>query len=96
MAGCAAPTNSKPFVLSDDAATDRLLATHHVAALARTIPAPLICFVEGHSAGATELYLGEDHPDHTVRLGAYRVTADGRVWVNADPTLLDDRWMPVD
>ena len=88
LMGCGA----SGFRLTDEAAMARLMATKHVAELQRKIPAPLTCWVEGSQPDARQLYLGENHSDHTVRVGVYRVTADGRVWVNADPTLLDERW----
>ena len=74
----------------------RLMTTQHVAALQRSNPTPLTCWVEDSRPDVRQLYLGENHPDHTVRLGAYRVTADGRVWMNADPTLREDRWVGVE
>ncbi len=91
VVGCAAPA----FELTEEAAVDRLMATRHVAGLRRENPGPLICFVEDAGPDAVDLYLGEDHPTHTVRVGSYRVTSDGRVWVNSDATLLEDRWVPV-
>jgi hypothetical protein len=90
--GCAAPV----LALTDESAIERLMETKHVADLQRRNSTRLICWVEGSEPGARELYLGENHPDHTVRVGAYRVTADGRVWMNADPTLLEDRWVPIE
>jgi hypothetical protein len=99
--GCAASrpdrTTTPGFVLSDDAALDRLMATRHVADLRSRLPIKLTCWVEASAPDERRLYLGEEHGDHTVRLGAYRVTADGRVWVNADPTfLLEDQWAEVE
>jgi hypothetical protein len=91
VSGCAAPR----FVLTDQSALHRLMATEHVASFSRRIPAPLICWVEGTEPNARFLYLGEDHPTYTVRVGAYRVTSDGRVWVNADDTYLTERWYVV-
>jgi len=44
---------------------------------------------------ALYLYLGDDGPDFTTRIGFYRVTPDGTVWINSDPTGLDDRWTPI-
>jgi hypothetical protein len=72
------------------------MSTKHVAELQRKNPTRLTCWVEGTEADARLLYLGENHPDHTVRVGAYRVTSDGRVWVNADPTLLEAKWAVVE
>jgi hypothetical protein len=92
LTGCAA----QQFRLSDESAMHRLMATKRVADLQRRNPTPLMCWVEGSEPGARELYLGEDHSDHTVRIGAYRVTADGRVWVNADLTLLEDHWAVIE
>jgi hypothetical protein len=92
LTGCAAHA----FQLTDESAMVRLMATKHVAEWQRKHETPLICWVEGTEPDARNLYLGENHPDHTARVGAYRVTADGRVWVNADPTLLKDRWTPID
>ena len=80
------------FKLTDKSAMDRLMATKHVAELQRKNSTRLACRVAGTELDARRLYLGENHSAHTVRIGAYRVTADGRVWVNADRTLLDDRW----
>ena len=72
------------------------MATRHVAALQRGNPTRLICWIERAEPGERDLYLGEDHADHTVRIGAYRVTADGHTWVNIDPTLLADRWARIE
>lgn len=74
----------------------KLMNTRYVANLQKQIPAKFICFVEDSTDTERDLYLGEDHDDHTVRLRACRVTADGRVWVNADETLLEDRWVTID
>jgi len=65
------------------------MGTRYVADLHRENAAPLVCFVEGSEPDARDLYLGEDHPDHTARL------CDGRVWVNGDPTLLKDCWREI-
>lgn len=92
LTGCTSPA----FKLSDKSAVVRLLATRHVVELQRRNPTPLTCWVEGTEPDARRLYLGENHPDHTVRVGAYRVTADGRAWVNTDPTLLEERWTVVE
>ena len=92
LSGCASPA----FKLSDESAVNRLLATRHVANLQRNNPTPLACWVEGAEPDARLLYLGENHSDHTVRVGAYRVTADGRAWVNADPTLFEDKWRVIE
>ncbi len=89
--GCASPA----FRLTDESAMNRLMATRYVADLQRKNPTPLTCWVEDSEPGARLLYLGEDHADHAVRVGAFRVTRDGRVWVNADPTRLEDRWTVV-
>jgi hypothetical protein len=70
----------------------KLIATTHVAGLRANNSTPLICWVEVTEADALELSLGEDHPDHTARIGAYRVTSDGRVWVNEDQTMMKERW----
>jgi hypothetical protein len=91
LAGCA----SSPFQLSDESAVKQLLTTKHVAELHRHNPSPFICWVEGVEPNARELYLGEDHPDHTVRIGSYRVTSDGRVWINDDATGLTERWVVI-
>jgi hypothetical protein len=88
LTGCAAP----PFALTDESAMDALMVTRHVAELQQRHSMPLTCRIEGTDPDARRLYLGESHSDHTVRVGAYRVTSDGRVWVNTDPTLLEDRW----
>jgi hypothetical protein len=90
--GCA----PQRFLLSDESAVSKLLTTKHVADLQRTHEAPLTAWVESVRPDARYLYLGESHPDHTVRVGAYRVTSDGRVWMNADPTLLEDRWVAIE
>jgi hypothetical protein len=92
LTGCASPS----FTLTDESAMNRLLATKYVAELQRTNPVPLTTWVEGTEPGARLLYLGEDHSDHAVRLGAFRVTADGRVWMNADTTRLEDRWITIE
>jgi hypothetical protein len=92
LAGCA----SRSFVLTDRSAMEKLMSTQYVADLQRGNASALMCFVEGSAPDARELYLGEDHPDHTVRLRACRVTADGRVWVNDDPTMLEERWRAVE
>jgi hypothetical protein len=92
ITGCAAPT----FKLSDESAIDRLMATRHVLELQQASPIRLIAWVERREADARPVYLGEDHADHAVRMGAYRVTSDGRVWVNADLMLLDERWVLVE
>jgi hypothetical protein len=75
---------------------DKLMQTRYVADLQTRIPAHLVCFVEDSTATERDLYLGENQPDHTVRLRACRVTSDGRVWVNADETLLEDRWIVIE
>ncbi len=92
LAGCAAPT----FKLSDESAIEKLMGTRHVAELQRENPTPLTCWVEDSEPDARQLYLGEDHQDHTVRAGTYRVTADGRVWLNADPALPEDAWTVIE
>jgi hypothetical protein len=92
LTGCGA----RAFELTDRSAMDRLMATKHVAALRGRIAAPLTCRVEGVEPDARRLYLGESHDTHTVRVGAYRVTADGRAWRNADPTLLEERWTAIE
>lgn len=92
VTGCAGPT----FRLTDESAMDRLMATQHVAELQRNNPTPLTCWVEGADPNARQMYLGENHADHTVRVGTYRVTSDGRVWVNADPTQLEEQWAIVE
>jgi hypothetical protein len=92
LGGCAA----RGFNLSDESAMDRLMSTKHVAKLQRNSPTPLTCRVEDVEPDARLLYLGESHADHTVRVGTYRVTSDGRVWLNADSTLLEDRWVIVE
>jgi hypothetical protein len=91
LMACAAPA----FRLTDDSAIDRLMTTRHVAELQRQNPMPLTCWAEGAHADARELYLGENHPDHTVRIGAYRVTADGRVWMNGAATRPEHRWIAI-
>jgi hypothetical protein len=91
LAGCAAPA----FKLSDESARVRLMETEYVSELQRKNPTQLVCWIEGTEPGARDLYLGENHPDHTVRVGAFRVTADGRVWINSDRTLLEDQWAPI-
>jgi hypothetical protein len=92
FAGCV----RQKFVLTDDSAMHALLATEYVEDLQARNPSRLACFVEAATPGARYVYLGEDHDDHTVRLRACRVTADGRVWVNADETLLEDRWVLIE
>ena len=92
LIGCTSPA----FVLTDESAMERLMSTKHVADLRRRNPKPLTCWVESSDPSASLLYLGENHDDHTVRIGAYRVTADGRVWVNADKTLLQERWIAIE
>ncbi len=87
---------SHPFRLTDESAMRKLMATKHVAQIEQRDPSPIICFVESEEPGEIDLSLGEDHPDHTVRIGAYRVTSDGRVWMNSDPTLLEERWVQVE
>jgi hypothetical protein len=70
-----------PFKLSEESAVDRLMATQLVARLEKAIPhRHLICMVEGRTSDEIDLYLGDDEGDHTTRIGAYRVTGDGRVW----------------
>ena len=91
LAGCASH-----FVLTDDSAMDKLMKTRYVADLQRRNPSLLICFVEGIESDARDLYLGEDHSDHTVRLRACRVTPEGHVWVNSDYTLLENRWVNIE
>ncbi len=90
MGGCSAST----FQLSDDSAMQQLMVTKRVVALQQENPTRLICFVENVKPGERDLYLGEDHPDHTVRVGTFRVTADGRVWEQdvVDP---DAPWITV-
>lgn len=88
LQGCGA----SHFVLTDESAIASLMATNHVASLQHHNPTPLRCSVEYAEADAICLYLGEDHPTHTVRIGSFRVTSDGRVWANSDPTLLENRW----
>src|SRR5579872_590214 len=68
------------FKLTDDSAMDRLMSSRRVAALQKENPTQLICWIEDTKPGERDLYLGEDHPEHTVRMGTFRVTADGRVW----------------
>ena len=84
---------SQSFQLNKNSARDRLMSTAHANALARAIPSRhLICFVDSAESGAIYLYLGDDEGDHTTRIGFYRVTADGNVWLNADPTGLTVQW----
>ena len=92
LSGCA----SHRFVLSDWSAMKQVMSTRHVAELQRRNPTRFTCWIEGSEGDARQVYLGENHPDHTVRVGAYRVTSDGRVWVNSDPTLLEENWVVVD
>jgi len=47
-------------------------------------------------ADGNEARGGTSTEDHTIRIGAYRITADSRVWVNSDPSLLEDRWVVVE
>src|SRR5687768_9003016 len=91
LTSCAAPS----FRLSEDSAMDRLMATRHVAQLQREHVSSLTCFVENSGADGVDLYLGENHPTHTVRVGSYRVTTDGGVWMNSDATQLEERWVRV-
>ena len=90
--GCAAPR----FHLTDDTAMAQLMSTNHVAQLQRNIPTRhLICMVDDNTPEEIRFYLGDDEGTHTTRIGFYRVTSDGRVWLNADPTALEDRWTTI-
>ena len=85
------------FRLTEDSAIERLMATKRVASLERAIPnRRMVCMVDDTRPDAVYLYLGYDEGDHTTRVGFYRVTSDGRVWVNQDETGLDDRWVVVE
>src|SRR5262249_51647628 len=84
-AGCTHPA----FVLTDDAAMDRVMSSAHVSRLQERNPTRLMCMVDGREPNAIDVYVGEDHPDHTVRVATFRVTDDGRVWVNDDQTGLE-------
>jgi hypothetical protein len=92
LAGCGART----LELTDESAMSALMQTKHVAALQRQNPTRFVCWVESADSTSRYLYLGENHPDHTVRVGSYRVTSDGRVWVNSDLTYLEDQWVFVE
>jgi hypothetical protein len=92
LSACSTPT----FQLTETSAMDRLLSTDHVAHLQQNIPTRhLTCMVDRTEPDAIALYLGDDEGDHTTRIGFYPITSDGRVWVNADPTGLEDRWTEV-
>jgi hypothetical protein len=84
------------LALTDQSAMDRLMSTNYVAELAKRNPSPILCYIEGSGATYRNLYLGEDHPTHTVRLRSCRVQSDGRVLVNTDPTLLEELWAPIE
>lgn len=93
LAGCSEQT----FPFSEAAAIDRLLQTKHVAKLIQAIPERRItCRVDFAMPDAIHLYLGDDEGDHTTRIGFYRCTRDGRVWVNLDPIALEDRWAVIE
>ena len=101
LSGCETPGRSSTqasarsphFELSENAATQRLMASKYVARLQRAIPnRHLVCRVEGRQPDEVDLYLGDDEGDHTTRVASCRVTGDGRVWVNKDETGAEDRW----
>lgn len=90
LAACA-PARQNNFTLTNDAAVKKVLATRHVTELDKKTDVPLASWVEGRDAEAVYVYVGESHPDHYVRVGVFRVTKDGRVWVNRDP-MLSEEW----
>lgn len=74
--------SGRSFVLTDDAASTRLMSTHHIADLAKRVhPTRVMCRLDYSEPGALYYYVGESHDTHTARLETCRVTADGRVWV---------------
>lgn len=85
------------FTLTEDSAMIRVMSTKRVANLSRAIPNRRItCMVEHTTPDAVYLYLGDDEGDHTTRVGFYRVTRDGRVWMNRDETGLYERWAVIE
>ena len=76
---------------------NQLMSTRRVASLERAIPnRHLTCMVDYTTPGVVYLSLGDDEGDHTTRVGLFRVTQDGRVWVNRDEAGLKDRWAVVE
>jgi hypothetical protein len=89
LAGC------QPFVLTDNTATDKVLASKYWADLEKQYPGHLACWVVAVRPDSRELSIGTVKTSHLVRIRDCRVTADGRVWVNSDATMRTERWIAV-
>jgi hypothetical protein len=89
LSGC------QQFVLTDASATDKVLATKYWNDLERQYSAPLVCWVVAVKPDARELYIGTNRANQIARIRDFRVTADGRVWVNSDSTLRSEEWVVV-
>jgi hypothetical protein len=85
--------SSEGFRLTEESAIRQLLATQYVAGLKAAIPGRrLVCQSDGVTKDGMDVHLGDRGDDFVFRIGFYRVTTDGRVWMNQDGTGLEERW----
>jgi hypothetical protein len=91
--GCVSSNGSWfPFYLNEDTAAQQLMATEYVKSILRKGGA-VTCGTELIQLNYVQLYLNEAHFDRSVPLGRFRVTSDGRVWMDDGPTPDDFHWV---